>query len=315
MLEASVKVLFIAGNGRSGSTLLDVILGQRDGFFAVGELRRIWDRGLVENRPCGCGVPFRSCPTWQAIFAEAYGGFDQVDAARMVAWRERHTQTKHLPGMLLRRQAKARLPADVARTLEALYGAIARVTGCQVIVDASKWPMYAYMLEGLAGLDLHVLHLVRDPRAVAFSWSRHKEFEPERLLERQSALRSTAYWLAWNPAIAWLWNRRRRHYLFLPYERLVAHPQRELARAIQFAAPGTPPLPPWRDASTVELRATHAVAGNSVRLTQGPVELRLDDEWRHAMPAATQRLVSLLTWPWLLRYGYGIFDFRSPIAD
>ena len=33
-----VKVLYIAGSGRSGSTILDRILGQLDGFFSVGEL-------------------------------------------------------------------------------------------------------------------------------------------------------------------------------------------------------------------------------------------------------------------------------------
>ena len=51
MREKKVKVLFIAGNGRSGSTILDVILGQLEGFFAVGELRRIWgsERDILEE--------------------------------------------------------------------------------------------------------------------------------------------------------------------------------------------------------------------------------------------------------------------------
>ena len=33
------KVLFIGGYGRSGSTLLDRLLGQIDGFVSVGEVR------------------------------------------------------------------------------------------------------------------------------------------------------------------------------------------------------------------------------------------------------------------------------------
>ncbi len=37
------RVLFIAGPGRSGSTLLDLLLGQIDGFTSTGELRLIWN--------------------------------------------------------------------------------------------------------------------------------------------------------------------------------------------------------------------------------------------------------------------------------
>ena len=62
-----MRVLFLAGSGRSGSTLVTTALGQVDGFFAAGELRYLWQRGLVDNRPCGCGRPFRECPVWTAI--------------------------------------------------------------------------------------------------------------------------------------------------------------------------------------------------------------------------------------------------------
>ena len=43
-------VLYLLGKGRSGSTLLSMALGELDGFFAAGELRFFWRRGLVEDR-------------------------------------------------------------------------------------------------------------------------------------------------------------------------------------------------------------------------------------------------------------------------
>ena len=67
----AMKVLFLAGKGRSGGTLLANLLGQVPGFFNVGELNRLWDWGLVSNYLCGCGVPVRECPTWTAILDEA----------------------------------------------------------------------------------------------------------------------------------------------------------------------------------------------------------------------------------------------------
>src|SRR6476469_754930 len=57
----AAPVLFIAGWGRSGSTLLDRMLGQVPGVFSAGELRDIWDRGVREDRLCGCGQPFHEC--------------------------------------------------------------------------------------------------------------------------------------------------------------------------------------------------------------------------------------------------------------
>jgi hypothetical protein len=66
MLSDRVKVLYIAGSGRSGSTILDNTLGQIDGFFSVGELRYIWERGLIEDRLCGCGERVHQCPFWAA---------------------------------------------------------------------------------------------------------------------------------------------------------------------------------------------------------------------------------------------------------
>ena len=63
MSETDVKVLFLAGWGRSGTTIIDNILGEIDGFFSVGELYHLWGRGLVQERRCGCGVPPRQCET------------------------------------------------------------------------------------------------------------------------------------------------------------------------------------------------------------------------------------------------------------
>src|SRR5205823_1051409 len=50
------KVLYIAGPGRSGSTVLDQVLGELPGFVSTGELQALWQRGLVERRPCGCSA-------------------------------------------------------------------------------------------------------------------------------------------------------------------------------------------------------------------------------------------------------------------
>ena len=167
--ENKVKVLYIAGNGRSGSTLLDVILGQVPGFFPVGEVRDVWDYGLVENRPCGCGAPVRDCAIWSEIFESQFSGESAVDPAQVARWRERFAQTKRLLPIFLRREGYVNDQKSGIRAyldvLERLYHGIADATGARVVVDSSKWPTYAHLLNSIPSIDLYVLHLVRDPRA------------------------------------------------------------------------------------------------------------------------------------------------------
>src|SRR3712207_8209479 len=55
MTNYPVKVLYVVGLGRSGSTILSNSLGQIGGFFSGGELNFIWRHNVLENRLCGCG--------------------------------------------------------------------------------------------------------------------------------------------------------------------------------------------------------------------------------------------------------------------
>ncbi|MFQ5434053.1 MAG: sulfotransferase [Anaerolineae bacterium] len=316
MSDGRIKVLYIVGNGRSGSTLLNTVLGQLDGYFAMGELRRIWDRAILENFLCGCSRPFRECEQWRAIFDEAFGGMDEMLAARMAAHREAMTQTKHLPGLIWGRGRPLSQAAQAyVDTLATLYGAVQRVTGCQVMVDASKWPMYAIMLDRIPQLEMFYVHLVRDPRAVAFSWARVKEREPGVQIFRQGAFRSSMYWVTWNPAITHLWkgatedteitenSEKKRHYLFMRYEDFAREPRQWVQRMVDLVGAPVAELP-FVDEQTLRLRQTHSVAGNEARLAKESLTIRFDDEWRRQIPAAKKWLVTAMTWPWLWRYGY-----------
>ena len=56
----------------------------------------------------------------------------------------------------------------------------------------------------------------------------------------------------------------------------------------------------------VELGANHTPSGNPNRFWSGPVRLHLDDEWAHRMRLRDKTLVTLLTLPLLVRYGYPV---------
>jgi hypothetical protein len=56
--------------------------------------------------------------------------------------------------------------------------------------------------------------------------------------------------------------------------------------------------------ATLDLQRWHAVSGNPLRFVEGRVPVRLDDDWRRGLPARSRWLVTVLTAPGLLYYGY-----------
>jgi len=208
------KVLYVAGWGRSGSTILGRILGQIEGFFSVGELRYIWDRGVIENRLCSCGNPFRECPVWGKVVSRVLGTGGSITAEELVDLRERGLRTRHvlLEPTRRRLQARVALMDRYVQALEKLYPAVQDASGGRVIVDTSKFPSYAYLLRNTPGIKLYLLHLVRDPRAVAYSWASRRKPELDRgqgttaVMAPHGLVESSLIWNEWNLAIEKAWR-------------------------------------------------------------------------------------------------------------
>ena len=299
-MQTSPKVLFIGGYGRSGSTLLDRVLGSIDGFVSVGELRHIWREGYGENRLCGCGTRFADCRFWTAVTQRAFGGRARLDLDRVLAAKARVDRYQRLP-QLVTGVAGQRRRGELAwytKQLRSLYEAIAEETGAAVIVDSSKDVSHGYVLGRIRPpIDLHVLHLVRDSRAVAHSWQR-KKFNPGsgRDMDRFSITRTSAEWVAINALTSLQRSVGRGRYTRLRYEDFVAAPREAVERIC--ATVGEPGRPvPIDDAGRIELVPSHTAAGNPMRFTSGPTAIRADEEWRATMPLASRRLVTALTLP------------------
>jgi hypothetical protein len=302
------KVLYVAGFGRSGSTLLGNVLGQVDGFISVGELRSIWEYGILQNKVCGCGAPFEKCEMWQPIIDEAFGGTRGVDPRRMIQLRERWARTKHIPLMLTPpgRRLIRRCLSEYLDALERLYRGVLTTTGSRVVVDTSKFPSYGFVLGMVPSVDLHVVHLVRDPRAVAYSWSRkrlHPDPRNPEYMPRRSPVGSSARWMARNLATEALWRNSPKSYLMLRYEDFVAKPREVIERVLELVKEKPAPLS-HVGKHEVELGVNHNVWGNPSRFRSGTVEIRPDKEWAYHMKRGDKRLISSLTFPLLVRYGY-----------
>jgi hypothetical protein len=310
--SATVKVLYIIGWGRSGSTILDNLLGEIDGFFSAGELTYLWQRGLIEGRRCGCGELVRDCVVWSKVLAHAFGDdWEQtLDPYEVVRWQRDSVRVRHTWGMLRRARGGSRETRSLdryARAMARVYGSIAAVTGARVVVDSSKRPSDAALLRFVGGVQASYVQLVRDPRAVAYSWRRRKE-QPDRdrpaEMVQHGPVDSTLSWLGWNLAAEAL---RRRHdgagSIVLRYEDFVARP-RDALRAMAAAAGEEPARLPLEGERTALLAPNHTVSGNPSRFKTGTVELREDREWVERQGTRDRIVATSLALPLLARYGY-----------
>ncbi len=102
MAGGRLRVLYLGGLGRSGSTLIERLIGQLPGVCPVGELVHLWERGITAGERCGCGEPFRECPFWQQVGKAAFGGWDEVEVSRVAALRARVDRNRFIPALARR---------------------------------------------------------------------------------------------------------------------------------------------------------------------------------------------------------------------
>jgi len=304
-------VLYLGGFGRSGTTLVERVLDQLPEVCALGEVVHLWHRGLLRDERCGCGRSFSLCPVWQQIGEVAFGGWHTVDARAVHALGLSVDRSRFLPA-LAASPARSRLrqrAREYADWYARIYAAAAEVTGSATIVDSSKNASLAYVLREHEDLDLRVLHVVRDARGVAYSWTKDV-VRPEagvlhQVMDKYTPGRSAVLWTAHNLFFELL-RRQGTAVQTLCYEQMLADPRGALAELLPLL--GLPPATGGRldflGSDEVDLRPSHTVAGNPMRFTVGRLALRTDDGWRNQLGSADRRRVTALTWPLLLRYGY-----------
>nr|WP_211370882.1 sulfotransferase [Nonomuraea turkmeniaca] len=285
--------MYLGGLGRSGTTLLERLLGELPGVVALGEVVHLWERGVRAREPCGCGEPFPTCAFWCQVGDRAFGGWASVTADRVLMLRRRVDRTRRI-GRIAHR--------DLAEYVQA-YRLVYAATGARVVIDSSKHASLAWCLAA-SGVDVHVVHVVRDPRAVAYSWGRAvARPEDGRPMTRWGPARTALHWTAQNAALELL-ARRGARVTTVRYEDLLAAPERTLTGLVRALGLAAVPELPFVDGQTAWLGPSHTVSGNPMRFHVGRVELRRDDAWTTGLGAGERRLVDALTWPLRARYGY-----------
>lgn len=302
-----MRLVFIAGWMRSGTTLFTELLGSCAGALAVGELTQLW-AALDRGNPCSCGHPVPECPIWSAVAAQVLERHD-IGPGASTSYLEFHDivagvmRTRRMPMLRkLRRGAPEVFPHDVRRVVDVMstvFQVIEEASGATVTVDSSKRAVALFVFGLVPDLDITPLHLVRDPRAVAFSESRASTWDgvsqalapPGRKLI-PSALGWSASWLTCH-----LIGHGFPGYRELRYEALAAHPAAVLSSVASGLAVAPPSFPTER---SVQLAPSHVVDGNPSRFGSRLRTITADERWRAGMSTKDRLVVTLITAPFQL---------------
>jgi hypothetical protein len=291
-------VLYIAGIGRSGSTLLDTLLGNHPEMFGAGELTHLFD-DVASSRTCSCGRSYDACDFWREVMGRARKGLPGFDPRRVA---EVTRGLESLPARSVNRDL-------YGSAWRAVLQAIRAVGERTVLVDSSKSTRLSHWrvrrLETECGAACRVVHLVRDPRGVMWSVRRGSN----QALEAGRASRPVTA-LMLRTVIGWIWVNKsvsRQHggrgpgsYLQVRYEDLVVEPEREVGKVLDLAGTEERAVEPLL--KTVD--PGHGVRGNRMRRA-GPIVIRRDDEWVDGLPGHL-RALAWIAWPLARHYGYNL---------
>ena len=299
--------LYIMGCGRSGSTILDILLGNSSQIESVGEL--VFALSRADREQCSCRLSLSDCTFWSRVrrdleaegirWSEACSMLDRGAAGLWRVWRAGSTD----PAMVRR----AQITRGLAR-------AITTIAGKPHLLDSGKAPAL-----GLALLrhlpEARVIHLVRDPRSMLQSmvWRVRTK---SNLNSRQliAARLGAPLFLAWT-ALKWtvvnlLCDFMARAYpgrvLRVRFEDLCAQPSEELERigrtfGLELADLATLSEKAMR---REPLEVGHNISGNRLRHAE---VVRFDPDGGRrevSIPRWLSVVISLLCGPVMLRYGY-----------
>ena len=302
-----MKILYIAGYGRSGSTILDIILGNHSQIVSTGEVNYLLDDWQAENRVCSCGKPYNQCEFWKDFFHKRPSWSREKRLVRKI---------EHLPYLPFLWWGL--VPVSERETYRSfqreLFDYIASRGQAQksIVLDSSKSAPNttgrALALKEIAGLDVFMIHLVRGGLATLDSMlltGSNRAIEGYSRKKKPSAFRTTMVWMNANIS-AWLVGKRLGvgRYMFLRYEDFIAEPETVLQSIGEFGGFDAQELVE-KVRENQSFLVGHIVGGNRVRF-QKEILLRRDYSWIQGERLMKfDRVVFNLLGGWLDRkYGY-----------
>jgi hypothetical protein len=306
-MESKIKVLYIIGCGRSGSTVMSAILGEHSDIFCAGEVSQLVCDAWKDNFYCSCGVRGNQCEFWSEVY-KIWLEMTQCQDLNDYLYLQRKFENfkSILSWWRISQNNQSPEFQKYKRWTKNIYEAIHKVSGKSIIIDASKNPARALALTNIAQIDLSFIHLIRDSRGVA--WSLKKSYQIDQKAGIQKKLKSRPVWrtaLFWtivNLQANWVLSHiNTNNYLRVTYESFVQDSENFLLKVGNIInCDFMDVIENLKQGKEIDFE--HNIAGNFIRMKR-QIKLSLDQEWVEKLPKQDQMMVNLLT-QWLINRYY-----------
>ena len=283
-----IKIIYFVGMGHSGSTLIDLILGTSKNCVSMGELEYFTDFLKDENAPemdkhpqssCVCGKKFKDCSYWKSILAK-------VDDSKCYNY-ESSLAEKLKIALSMYLPLKVRFNTAGHETLfKQILEQASKNKGSKVeyIIDSSMDVRRMIYLSQVAGVELKVIHLVRDARGVVNSFEKIGRFW----------LRTMFEWKLTNMIAKRFLKKNldKKDYMLLSYDLFAQHPKKYLSR-IKKKFDLSLNVEGFIDA--VNKQEYHQVGGNRMNMRKLEA-IRHDLSWKKRLPSWKRAILSVLAY-------------------
>lgn len=302
-------IVYIMGRPHSGSTILNMLLGNSKFIESVGQ----FVSGIANPRTqCSCGQLIANDPFWQEIRA-------QVEASG-VAWDQLvndSVKQAHLAWFwrTLIATPNNQFFCRLSSYTSALEAAIQNTRSKLILCDSSKEVSRALFLVKFHP-TAHIIFLVRDPRACVYShYWRFKREGRFHFLRRNYYFPSWALFpIAMVSALSWSVGNLmsevtaafcRQKVLRVRYEDLSDHPEDSIKLIGEFLGLSVGDLVTKQSAES-PLEVGHNIGGNRIRTHAQRLVVSREERRGQNLPVFMEFLVLGVCWPLMLRYGYPV---------
>lgn len=278
-----MKLVYLMGAGRSGTTILSLLLGNNRNAKALGELHQLPDYFSLE-KDCSCGKILSSCPFWSEYYPKLHQQFDS-DIYRQQA---RELESHRYVAKYFFSPKRAEKFSEYVQANKCMFNKLSEGRG-PVLIDSAKYIGRALALNTVLKDEIHFIYLVRDPRGVANSFSKNVQTQ-------RGWLSSTIYYVIVN-CVALITTKTllRGKVQKIRYEDLLSNPASTLNTLSENLGVDV------RDVNQLlisgsSMQTGHVIGGNRL-VRKGNVTFSNSDNWKALLPTWKRISIWVLTLP------------------
>jgi hypothetical protein len=287
MDQTLTKILYIAGAGHSGSTLISSLFGMHERFFSGSEICfLLYDLAKRKDYYCSCAEKLIECPFWGDVL-QKWETESPLSVDQYLLLQKRYERLRFLINPFKEKHFQSEDFQKFSKATKLLFEIIQHKSGRDWVVDASKSPARAYLLKKMGVADIKVIHLVRDGRGLSYS-----------MLKRgKSWLRALIFWVVVNLMTDIFLKK-----IKMKYEDFCATPEKFMMEVGEYLNEDLTSLSDMIN-SGQPVNFGHTPNGNGVRAKK-EITIKFDEAWKNKFSGMKRIFSTLLIFPLLWRYGY-----------